>query len=56
MGHMGDTACLAEPKIRITTFGALGGLAFDSAYSIHISPGSSALGLIWVSRVDIGMI
>ena len=34
MGHVGDTAFLPGQKIHITTFGALGGLAFDSAYDI----------------------
>ena len=29
---MGDTAFLPEQKTHIITFGALGGLAFDSAY------------------------
>ena len=33
-GHMGDTAFLPEQKTHITTFGALSGLAFDSAYDI----------------------
>ena len=33
-GHMGDTAFLCGQKTHITTFGALDGLAFDSAYHI----------------------
>ena len=33
-GHVGDTAFLPGQNIHITTFGALGGLAFDSAYEI----------------------
>ena len=33
-GHVGDTAFLPGQKTDITTFGALGGLAFDSAYDI----------------------
>ena len=33
-GHVGDTAFLPGQKNHITTFGALGGLAFDSAYDI----------------------
>ena len=34
-GHVGDTAFLpGQKKTDITTFGTLGGLAFDSAYDI----------------------
>ena len=33
-GHVGDTAFLPGQKTHITNFGALGGLAFDSAYDI----------------------
>ena len=33
-GHMGDMAFLPGQKINIFTFGALGSLAFDSAYDI----------------------
>ena len=32
LGHVGDAAFLLVQKTHITTFGALGGLAFDSAY------------------------
>ena len=34
-GHVGDTAVFAREKTRITTFEALGGLAFDSAYDMR---------------------
>ena len=34
MGHVSDTAFLPGQKTHITTFGALEGLAFDSAYNI----------------------
>ena len=33
-GHVGDMAFLPVQKTRIITFGALSGLAFDSAYDI----------------------
>ena len=33
-GHMGDTTSLPRQKTHITTFGALGSLAFDSTYDI----------------------
>ena len=33
-GHVYDTAFLPRQKSHINTFGALGGLAFDSAYDI----------------------
>ena len=33
-GHVGDTAFLPRQKKHITPFGALGSLAFDSAYDI----------------------
>ena len=36
MGHVGDTAVLLGQKPNITTFGALGGFAFDSAYDVNI--------------------
>ena len=35
IGHVGDTAFLPGQKAHITTFGALGGLAFNSAYNIR---------------------
>ena len=34
-GQEGDTAVLPGQKTHIMTFGALGGLAFDSAYDIN---------------------
>ena len=34
MDHVDDTAFCPGKKKHITTFGALGGLAFDSAYDI----------------------
>ena len=34
MGHVGDTAFFPGQETHITTFGALGGLAFDIAYDI----------------------
>ena len=34
MGHVGDTAFLPGQETHNTTFGALGGLAFDTAYDM----------------------
>ena len=36
-GHVLDTAFLLGHKSHITTFGALGGLAFDSTYDIKLA-------------------